>query len=286
VLGQNEALTDMMALAGQNALESSGVSAEGVDLLLGYGSVSEYHTPNELSKVHQKLGLRTNCQIMPINNEFTNFNAAIQLATAMIAAGGITTALIAVGCNWTKYVSYRTPQSVSASDGAGAVIISKSDDDTKFSYVDSVAIVDAKYYGEMCMRGDHKENEASSSSQEGNYTRTSPYFHITEVGLEAYRSFGLYRPIEAANELLQKNGVASTDVALISHQSSSVLVDKWQEGIKPGQYINTVAEYANMTLATMAVNFASKYDEISKDYVVLLGVGVDFQTVATLLRRN
>jgi 3-oxoacyl-[acyl-carrier-protein] synthase-3 len=96
----------------------------------------------------------------------------------------------------------------------------------------------------------------------------------------------LYRPIEAANELLQKNGVASTDVALISHQSSSVLVDKWQEGIKPGQYINTVAEYANMTLATMAVNFASKYDEISKDYVVLLGVGVDFQTVATLLRRN
>lgn len=288
VLDKKEDLSDIMSPAGQKALDMAGVGNKQVDLLLGFGSTSEYTTPNILSKVHKTLDLGTNCQVMPVNNEFTNFQATVELATGMVKSGIIDNALVVIGCNWTRYVSYYTAQSVSASDGAAAVVISNDNSLSKFSYVDSQAIVESEYYGEMFMSGDQAESNSLFPYQDAQrvFSYTHPYFHITDAGREAYSSFGIYKPIEAANELLRKNNVESSQVTMMSHQSSTVLIDKWQEGIKPGQYINTIEEYANMTLATIPVTFASKYDEIANDYVLLLGVGVDFQTVATLLKRN
>ena len=45
------------------------------------------------------------------------------MSDALIRAGRATYVLIALGDNWTRYVSYHTPQSVSAADGAAALVM-------------------------------------------------------------------------------------------------------------------------------------------------------------------
>ena len=113
-----------------------------------------------------------------------------------------------------------------------------------------------------------------------------PYFHLTDAGQIGFNTFGKEAPPLAVKKLLEKNQISSDEICLISHQSSSVLMEFWQNAAQPKQYINTLEIFANMELAVLPVNFAFCYDEIKTEYVVLLGIGMDFQTSAVLLKRN
>src|SRR5262247_821042 len=83
VLGPGEDLMTMMVPAALNALSAAGLRASDVDVLLGYASVSEYQTPNELSRLHRMLGCPTRTYVVPLNSEFSNFNAGLLLADAL-----------------------------------------------------------------------------------------------------------------------------------------------------------------------------------------------------------
>ena len=57
VLADGENLVDIMVPAAQQPLLAASLKPADVDLLLGYGSVSQYSNPKDLSLVHQRPGL-------------------------------------------------------------------------------------------------------------------------------------------------------------------------------------------------------------------------------------
>ena len=287
VLAPGQNLTDIMVPAALQAITSAGLASKDIDMILGYGSVSEFESPNVLAAVHNELNLPANCHIIPINNEFNNFNSALVLAHSMVNTGVAKNILIVCGSNWTRFVDYHTAPCVSAGDGAAAAVVSASTASGQFSFVDIASIADTKDYGVMYMGADElKEGPDPSVNYDSKDRFSGRYFHLTPAGAEAFKVFGFKGPVDAANTVLKRNKISSADVTLISHQASSVLMDMWSKAINPGQYINTIASYANMTLATIPVNFAMHYSQIQKNYVVLLGIGTELQTSAVLLKRN
>ncbi len=280
VLADGETIIDIMLPAAERALADAGVGADEVDILTGYASISEFITPNALSEIHDKLGLRTECWLLPIADDFTNALSGLLISNALIESGRARNALGVCGCNWTRYSNYHKRQAVSSSDGAGALVLGRTADGSCFSIVDAITSVEPKAYGAMKMRAERL------GTLDGQEAFSKPWYDINQQGLEQFMTFGKDGPPALINKLLDRNGLHGTEITLFTHQASSVLSKHWKDVVGPAQYPNTLAELANMTLASLPVNFALKKDEIRKDYVVFSGVGPEFQTTALLLRRG
>jgi 3-oxoacyl-[acyl-carrier-protein] synthase III len=308
VLTGDESIVDFMHTACTSALEMSGIEADDVDLLLGYVSVSEYLMPNGLAQLHHKLGLRSGCWAIPLNVEYSNFNAALVFADAMIQAGQVRNVLVACGGNWSRYVNYHLGPSVSAADGAGAAVVARTDDRSSFRVVDFETITTTSVpsaqtasdsaevltYGQMFMGADVVAPNSPIPLPDGDdgdalvsdAILTVPYFHITAAGMQEFSGFGTQAPVEVVRRLLARNGVDAADVTITAHQTSRKLLDYWNQQIRPALLFDTLSTFANMTLASIPVNFSFGYDQFATDHLVLLGIGPELHTNAVLLRRQ
>ena len=289
VLADGEDLMTVMVPAAQQAIETSGLVPDDIDLLLGCGSVSPFATPNELGHLHQKLGLPARTWVLPLNNEFSNFNAGLLLADGLIRAGRARNVLVVNGGAWTRYVNYHTPQSISAGDGAGAAVIGVQGGDplAQWEIVDHCTITQSEYFGSMFMQGDRVSSSAAGGTADAPGLWTDPYFHITERGIEGFKEFAVKVAPTAVTTLLQRHGLSGANAALIAHQASAVLLEAWQQVIQPKQFVQTITEFANMTVANIPVTLSwSRVNApVTTEYLVLFALGVEMHANALLLRR-
>jgi len=284
VLQDGESLESMMVSAATAALANANVNADEIDTLTGYASISKYLVPNGLAAVHQQLGMSDNCWVLPVQAEYTNYLAGIRIANAMIASGSAKKVLVVCGCNWTQHVDYHQAASLSVGDGACAAVISETRDTGKFSLLDSATLCATKWYGAMDM-SPRELLPAQANVRLGAYTKA--LFNLdAKRGGEAFNEFGKNAPPELALKLIKDNGLTPSEVTVISHQASSVLLNYWKDKINPKQYLDTMAKFGNLTLASMGVTLAYKYDQIETEYLVLLGIGIQQETSALLFKRN
>jgi 3-oxoacyl-[acyl-carrier-protein] synthase-3 len=293
VLGPDENVVDLMVSAAQAAMQMAGLRSGDVDLLLGFASVSRYIMPNELVEIHQRLCLSQHCWVVPINAEYSNFNASVVFADALINSGRASNALIVCGGNWSQHVNYHFSAAVSAGDGAGAAVMQLTADDSTFRVVDVETITKtSNAWGHMMMTADRigtaptfsPPAQGGALSEPGIFTQ--PYFHLDQEGMNEFKTFGVNGPIDVVRQLLLRNGLPSEQVTIICHQTSRYLMDQWNKEIRPHKLIDTLATFGNITLATIPVNLAFTYDQIEMDHLILLGIGPELHSNGLLLRRN
>jgi 3-oxoacyl-[acyl-carrier-protein] synthase-3 len=277
VLAVGDGLDTILVPAALQALKKAKVDPADVDMVLGSGSVGPFETPDEIARLPALLGMGPRVWVVPLHDDFSNFNAGLWFADALVRAGRIRTALVLCASDWTRRVDYHTPQSVSASDGAGAAVLSRTGAGG-FELIDTETFTDATWFGSMFMRGDEVHRD-------GERLFTKATFHITDAGQQGFQTFGLNEPPRAVARLLARHGLSGKDVSLVSHQASSVLMDAWKQAIQPAAYLQTLEEFANVTVANIPLNLAYHFDRIATEWVVLLAVGIEMHTNATLLRR-
>lgn len=289
VLAEGEDLADLMVPAAQRALADAGVAASEVDILLGSGSISPTLVPNTLSLVHHRLGLSSRTWPIPLLNAFSEFPAAVMMADALIRAGRGTTALLVFGANWTRYVGYRTPQAISAGDGAAAVVIRMSDDANQWTMVDQLCDVDTSYDGAMQMRPSVIEGQSAPADLALPDERafSHPLFHINAKGIEGFTEFGLKRAPKVVLDLLGRHGIDPSACCLITHQASDTLTKYWADQIQPGHYEDCLATFANMVSVSVPFNLAQwrARGAAVQDALVTLCLGPDMHASAMLFRR-
>jgi 3-oxoacyl-[acyl-carrier-protein] synthase III len=285
VLGPGEDLMTIMVPAAANALDDAQLSPSDIDMILGYASVSSYATPNELSHLHRMLHFPDRTYVVPLNNEFSNFNAGLLFADALITSKRAHNILIVVGGNWTRHVNYRTLQSISAADGAGAAVVGLSSDTSKWQVVDQETVMDTRYFGTMYMQG-QRYGQAPSADHE--WLWSDPFFQITPEGFQGFNEFGGKIALTAVTGLLARRNIPASKVTLIPHQASSTLFDMWKEVLTPAQMIDTIETFGNMTVANIPVNLAWSVanEPIEQDNLVLFALSPDFHANALLLQRN
>lgn len=290
VLAEGECLTDIMVPAAQRALDHAGVASDEVDILIGCGSISPNHVPNALSAVHRDLGLSHRVGPIPVMDSFSQFPTSVMIADGLIRAGRGTTALLVFGANWSRYVSYRTSQAVSAGDGAAAVVMRASHDPAQWHMVDQLCDADTGYFGSMAMHPDPLLEMQTLEELGLNDRRvfSHPYFHINETGLQGFTEFGKERSPKVVLELLEKNNVDPSDCCLMTHQASAELMTHWKNKIGPAHYEETLAKFANMVLVSVPFNLSRWIHSgtATQDWLVTLCLGPDMHATAMLFRRG
>lgn len=286
VLAPGEDLMTMMVPAALNALEDANLRPSDIDLLLGFASISPYATPNALSLLHRQLGLPERAWVVPLNNEFSNFNAGLVMADALIRAGRARNILVVVGGNWTRHVDYHTVQSISAADGAGAAVVGLSSDTSRWQVIDQNTVTKTSYYGSMYMQGQAYPQTPPRDGHQRLWSQS--FFQITPEGMEGFGAFGGKIAPTAVTQLLARHQIPASSVTLIAHQASTVLFDLWQKVLQPAQMIETIEDFANMTVANIPVNLAWSVanDPVSQDYLILFALAPDMHANAVLLQRT
>lgn len=286
VLGPGEDLMTMMVPAALNALQIANLKPGDIDMLLGYASISPYANPNELSHLHQMLHLPASTYVVPMSNDFSNFNAGLLFADALIRAGRARNILIVVGGNWTRHVDYHTVQSVSAADGAGAAVMGLSSDPAQWQVIDQNTVTKTSYFGSMYMQGQRYPQQPPKDGYE--WLWSDPFFHITAEGMQGFSEFGGRIAPTAVTGLLARNKIPASAVTLIAHQASSVLFQMWHKILQPKQMIETITNFANMTVANIPVNLAwsEANKPITENNLVLFALAYDMHANALLLQRS
>jgi 3-oxoacyl-[acyl-carrier-protein] synthase III len=255
-------------------------------MLLGYASVSPFANPNEMAHLHRMLQLPKSTYVVPLNNEFSNFNAGLMFADALIRAGRAKNILVVVGGNWTRHVDYHTVQSVSAADAAGAAVVGLSSDASQWQVIDQNTITDTSYFGSMYMQGQRYEQHPPVDGHQALWSDS--FFQITKTGMKGFGQFGGKIAPQAVVDLLKRNNIPASQVTLIPHQASQTLFDMWQQILQPAQQINTIQQFANMTVANIPVNLAWSVanDPITQNNLVLFALSPDMHANALLLQRS
>jgi 3-oxoacyl-[acyl-carrier-protein] synthase-3 len=286
VLGPGEDLMTLMVPAALNALQAANLKPLDIDMLLGCASVSPHITPNELSRLHQMLHLAPSTYVVALNNEYSNFNAGLLFADALIRAGRAKHILIVAAGDWTRHVDYHTVQSISAADGAGAAIVGVSCEPAQWYLVDSNTVTKTAFFGSMYMQGRKYQQRPPRDGNE--WLMTEPFFHIIEEGTQALFEFGGRIAPTVVTGLLARHHLSASTITLIPQQSSSVLFDMWFRLFQPKQVIETLENFANLTVATIPVNLAWSvtHRPITENNLVLFALGPDMHANALLLQRT
>lgn len=289
VLEEGETLIDIMVPAAKQAMDDAGLGAEDIDILIGWGSIAAYYQPNVLLDVHHKLGLNKSVWSIPVCDDYSNFNSAVILADGLLRAGRARNILICIGGNWTRNVDYHTGQSVSAADGAGAAVMSMSNEINNWYVADQYTVTDSSYYGSMFTNGIAFQADPPMGGRYG--TVYSPhFFQITDRGMEGFKAFGEVEALQSVTELLKRNDLSPTDISFMPHQTSSVLIDYWVKHLSPApaQVLSTIKQIANTTVATHAINLAwfERKGCIEKDLLVTLALGPGMHATSMLFGRG
>jgi 3-oxoacyl-[acyl-carrier-protein] synthase-3 len=282
-LREDEQLEPLMVEAAQQALMQANVPPSSIDRLYGYASISPYLAPNALYTVHKGLHLPQQTLVVPINSEFSNFLLGIIQAWEAILAGHSTYALVVSGTNWTQYMDYTQGHSLSVGDGAGAIVIGPGD---HFVPVDYVTQTLSEQYGAMTMNFRATTLNGRRYFPVDRHNLPIPTYEITqEEGIHSFLTAGMEGPPILVQRLLHKHGLTGQDIALITHQASRLMLDYWTQCLQPREYLETLEQFGNMTLATYPVNLAHYFQRITANYLVMVAIGVGFHQTALLLKR-
>jgi 3-oxoacyl-[acyl-carrier-protein] synthase-3 len=287
VLLDGETLLSIMVPAAQRALDSAGLKAADVGMLLGSASVGEYYAPNGLSEVHHALGLAPGCRVMGLNTEYSTFLDAMKIANDMIACGTIGNALVVSGINWTRHMDYHESVSVAASDAAGAAVVGMSDDPRKFVLVDWENETDSSLFSAFRMAARPAQTDAQTDDpvrQPQTYTTDLMKIDDT-IGRGAVLNFGIPAPPRILATLLARNSLAPENITVVAHQTSKFVADQWKAAMKPALYVSTLEDLADMVSASVPVNLSMHFDAIPTDHIVLIGIGMEMHATAMLYSR-
>jgi 3-oxoacyl-[acyl-carrier-protein] synthase-3 len=305
VLAAGETVLDILTPAARMAIDDADLETRQIDIVIGCISPNTYFVPADLFALTRELKLPETTLTVPLANDFNNFNVGVVLADAMIRAGRARNILVAIGGGWTRAVAYRTPQAVSAADGAAAAAVSAADGaaaavvgvappgrQPRWRLVDTEVIAQEQNFGDMFLIGDRRQappapgvgNDSDPDPQAQNWT--GPYYHITASGLKHFGTFGGEMALLAVRRVLQRQGIAAADVTLTGHQASQTLLDIWQQTLKPRATFFTLAEFGNMTVANIPVNLCLLQDTVRTPWVVALGLAGDMHAHAMLLRTS
>lgn len=207
----DETITEMASKAALRALESSGVDAEKVDLIIMCSSTYEWMTPHGAPQIAQAIG-RNGIAAFDISAGCAGFGYGLAVATNVIRGGGADHALV-VGVERMSIAIDPTDRGTSFifGDGAGAVVVGPSETNEISPVVwgsdgeKADAISQTKEWTQFI-------NEAKESAA------AQPY--LTMDGSKVFR-WAAVQVAKVAAEILERAGLSAEEIqAFIPHQAN------------------------------------------------------------------
>jgi 3-oxoacyl-[acyl-carrier-protein] synthase-3 len=281
IIADDQNTSDLATIAAQNALESAGVGAEEIDLIILGTITADYPWPATACIVQENIGAK-NAAAFDISAACSGFLYAMENAVAQIESGRIKKALVIGAEALSRIVDWKDRNTcVLFGDAAGAVVLEAVD-------------------GENGILSTHSHSDGSYLKllyQPGFGTRHMPteealkdrsYF-LNMQGNEVFK-VAVRMLTEVAKEAVAHNGMTMEDIDLfVPHQANMRILEATAKRLKlPADkvYIN-VDRFGNTSAATipLALDEANRAGKIKENDLILLDAfGGGFTWASALMR--
>jgi 3-oxoacyl-[acyl-carrier-protein] synthase-3 len=288
IIRGEDTTTTMGVKAAKIAIERSGLSNDDIDFIVFATISPDYYFPGPGVELQKELGMKT-IGALDIRNQCSGFVYALSVADQFIKTGMYKNILVVASEVQSLGLDMTTRGrgvSVIFGDGAGAAVLSRSNDDSR--------ILSTHLHSE----GEHAKELAVLAPGMGGRWVTDiladnnpdddsyyPYMNGQFVFKHAVVRFS-----EVINEGLQANNLKVSDIdMLIPHQANLRISQFIQKkfGLNDEQVFNNIQKYGNTTAASIPIALTEAWEQgkIKKgDTVVLAAFGSGFTWASAIIK--
>ncbi len=267
--------SDLAFEASVRAIESAGVDAGDVDLIIVATSTPDYIFPSAAALLQAKLGIRNAGAAFDVQAVCSGFAYALTVADKFIRSGSHRRALVVGAEVFSRILDWNDRGTcVLFGDGAGAVVVEAADEPGVLA---TAIHADGTYNPILCVPG----------TVAGGAVIGDPFLRMDG---QAVFKFAVRVLGEVAQEVLQEANMTTGDVDwLIPHQANIRILQATAKrlGMDMDRVITTVDQHGNTSAASipLALDLAVRDGRIRRGSRVLLeGVGGGFTWGGVLLQ--
>ena len=271
---EDQTASDLALHASQNAMHAAGVTNKDIDLIIVATTTPDMIFPSTACILQSKLGIE-NCPAFDVQAVCSGFVYALATADMFVSSGKCRNALVVGSEIYSKIIDWNDRNTcVLFGDGAGAVILSQSDEPGILST-------------HLHASGSYSDILSAPGSISGGKIQGNPFINME--GNTVFK-FAVKVLEDVVQEAVAKNNLQSTDIDwLIPHQANIRIIQSTAKklGLPMDKVVVAVDKHGNTSAASipLALDIAVRDGRIKKDQLVLLeGVGGGFTWGAVLLR--
>jgi 3-oxoacyl-[acyl-carrier-protein] synthase-3 len=286
--GSEDTSAVMGAKASRIAIERAGLTKDDIDFIVFATLSPDYYFPGGGVQLQEMLDLRT-VGALDVRNQCSGFVYAMSVADQFIKTGMYKNVLV-VGSEFHSGGLDKTTRgrgvSVIFGDGAGAAILSRTEDNTK-GILSSHLHSEGKHAEELTVIAPSIRHwvPALIAANDDNDESYFPYMNGTFVFKHAVVRFS-----EAIIEGLKTNNLEASDIdMLIPHQANLRISQFVQKKFKlsDDQIYNNIMKYGNTTAASIVIALTEAWEKgkiKDNDLVVLAAFGSGFTWGSVIIR--
>ena len=269
----DETTATLATLASRNALDSAGMTAADIDLIILATATPDQTFPASATIVQHALGCNGGVAF-DVAAVCSGFLYAFSVAESMIRAGSAKNALVIGAETFSRILDWEDRATcVLFGDGAGAVVLS--------------AEVGTRGALATRLHADGQHNELLYV--DGGPSTTGTVGKLRMKGREVFRH-AVTNLASVMNETLEAAGLSPSDVDwVVPHQANARIIDATAKklGLDPAKVVLTVDQHANTSAASvpLALDVAVRDGRIKPDDIVVLeAMGGGFTWGASVVR--
>jgi 3-oxoacyl-[acyl-carrier-protein] synthase-3 len=276
------ATSDLSVEAARRCLASRGIEPAEVEAIIVATVTPDMIFPSAACVIQNKLGA-TGAWGFDLSAACSGFPYALQVGAKLVESGAHKKVLV-IGADVMSSIIDYTDRStcILFGDGAGAVLIEPCEEG-------EIGLID--FWHEIDGSGAASLNmPAGGSLLPASHETVDKRQHFVFQDGQAVYKFAVRKMAEAAERVLERNGIAGTELAcFIPHQANKRIIESTAHrlGMDMDRVIINIDRYGNTTAGTipLAMDTAIQEGRLKKnDLVLLASVGAGFTVGATLLR--
>ena len=282
VVDSGVATSDLAKEASLSAIRKAGLTPEDIDLIIVATTTPDTLFPSTACVLQANIGA-SHAWGYDLNAACSGFTYALTTASQIVAAGGSRHTLVVGADVMSSIIDYTDRATcVLFGDGAGAVVVEPSDDDST-GILDFENYVDGTGGPALCMPAGGSRMPASRETVEQR-------LHYVKQDGQAVFKFAVRNMEGVCRRILERNGLTAKQVDLfVPHQASSriILAAAEKLGLPREKIVINIDRFGNTTAGTipLALNEAFEEGRLKRgDLVLLASVGAGFTVGGVLLK--
>ena len=268
--------------AAKALLAAKNLNAEEIDLIVVATVTPDMFFPSTACLIQDRLGAR-NAWGFDLSGACSGFIYALTTGAQFVGAGTHQKVLVIGSDTMTSILDFQDRATcVLFGDGAGAVLIEPSISDSE-GVLDFMNDIDGSGGCNLYMPGG---GSLHPSSQD---TVAKRMHFVHQEGQQVFK-YAVRRMCEVACKILERNGLSSSDVALVvPHQANMRIIRAMQErlGVDDSKVMINIDRYGNTTAGTIPLGLRDAVEQkrLRKgDLVLLVSVGAGYTTGGMLMQ--
>lgn len=268
---KDKATAFMAAEAAKSLLKKKNISAKELDLIIVATVTPDYQYPATANIVGDAIGAE-GVWGFDIQAACSSFIYALETGARYIESGRYKKVMVIGADKMSSIVDYTDRNTcVLFGDGAGAVLLEPSTDDT--------GIIDCKMYSDGSGRKNLFQKAGGSLHPSSAETVANREHFVTMDGQSVFK-VAVVKMADVAEEMMKRNNLTSDDVAfLVPHQANKRIIDGTAQrmGVSSDKVMLNIQRYGNTTSATLPLCLFEWESQLKKgDNLILTTFGAGF----------